>query len=379
MKARHAVAFVLILGLGIGLANLGASRRPVSDPQGRPSVLFTDDSGARALYLLLQRTLGADAATTLGGPLSELRPIEGSGPDTLLVAGPIKPLEHDELFLLDQWLESGGQLILASPDGWTDSESSDSLLESHGVQGKPRSGSPRIVALKPGPASLYLEGGVEWEGEFEVLAQGEDEVMAISVPVGKGRIVALADSSLVSNKALAKADNGVWLYHLVADWGDGRAVFDEHHLGLSQSRGLGHSISRFLFSSWGLPFLQALLVGLVYLVIQGRRLGRPVVQRPAPVLEPLLLVHARAGLLEASSARSLAISRYGSELSYQLRSPGGQPRDLTTLEGEAGKEFLQIQQRAERGQANNRDLLRSAQLAWKIREDVLRGDEQRNK
>jgi Domain of unknown function (DUF4350) len=79
-----------------------------------PSSFFTDATGTRAIYLVLQRLLPAveqwrKPATLLPDPNS------AEAPATLLVFGPAQPLSRSEARALDNWIAHGGQLILAMP------------------------------------------------------------------------------------------------------------------------------------------------------------------------------------------------------------------------------------------------------------------------
>src|SRR5262245_27492837 len=83
----------------------------------RPSSFFTDDTGTRAIYLVLQRLLSAvekwrRPATLLPDPNT------AEAPATLLVFGPSQPLSRSEAQALDNWIAQGGQLILAMPHDW---------------------------------------------------------------------------------------------------------------------------------------------------------------------------------------------------------------------------------------------------------------------
>ena len=110
-----AVASGLCIVLIVIIAALSAS--PSDDTLlRRPSTFFTDQSGARAIYLVLQQVL--PSAEQWRFPFTELERPSNSGLLTLIVMGPMTQLGQTEAAALDAWIESGGQLILASRPGW---------------------------------------------------------------------------------------------------------------------------------------------------------------------------------------------------------------------------------------------------------------------
>ena len=106
----------VFLIVSVLLAGLSGQRS--ADPLlRRPSTFFTDPSGARALLLIIQQLL--PEAAQWRRPLNLLPPPDtASAPSTLIVAGPAKPLSTSEAEHLGRWLNTGGQLILLSANGW---------------------------------------------------------------------------------------------------------------------------------------------------------------------------------------------------------------------------------------------------------------------
>ena len=52
-----------------------------------------------------------------------------------------------------------------------------------------------------------------------MIAAGNNEALAVEIPRVEGRIVAIADPTMISNGALRRSDNAVWLVTLAAAWG----------------------------------------------------------------------------------------------------------------------------------------------------------------
>src|SRR5439155_813563 len=111
-----AVASAICLALIVTIAILSAT--PSRDAFGRrSSTFFTDPSGARAIYLILQQVLPSVEQWRV--PLTALtwrRP--NAGRSTLIVMGAPGPLGHGEAAALQAWLQSGGQLIVATSAEW---------------------------------------------------------------------------------------------------------------------------------------------------------------------------------------------------------------------------------------------------------------------
>ena len=154
--------------------------------------------------------------------------------------------------------------------------------------------------------------------DVNVIAAGNNEALAVEIPVGQGRIVAIADPTMVSNGALRRSDNAVWLVTLAAGWAEGKVFFDEYHHGFGEKRDTGELIRAFLATPWGWMVLQLAAAGLFYVFVYRRRFGR-ISEPPAPArASPLELVNARGGFLQAAAAQGLAAQLIVGELGRNL-------------------------------------------------------------
>jgi hypothetical protein len=317
-----ALASALCVVLMIVIAMLSAE--PSSDTfLRRPSTYFTDPSGARAAYLVLERVLPSVDQWRL--PLTELKPPNRHGVATLIAMGP-DTAGQGESNALDLWIASGGQLILAANADWTIQRSANeksvkNFLDRHGIE-------PDAVARR----------GVKG---------------AIIKPVGLGRIVYVPDRSAFSNENLRTSDNAVWLVERCTEWGGG-ALFDEYHLGFGRQRGFTELISMFAVTPWGLVFLQLALAGAVYTFGCKRRFGRPLAELPVERTNPLESVQAVAGLFATARARGLCAKTI-----YQYLKTYVPPRDLGTY-AETAKTALSARE------LSDAELIRFAQNATEI-------------
>jgi hypothetical protein len=158
--------------------------------------------------------------------------------------------------------------------------------------------------------------------------------MAVEIPVGQGRIVAIADPAMASNGALRRSDNAVWLVSLGAGWGNGKILFDEYHHGFGQKRGTAELTRAFLMTPWGWGVLQIALAGFLYIFAYRRRFGR-IRESPAPDrASPLELLDARAGVLQAAAAQGLAADLIVQHLCQNLTRTRSKTVDTANLSHE---------------------------------------------
>ena len=151
-----------------------------------------------------------------------------------------------------------------------------------------------------------------------MIASGNKEALAVEIPVGQGRIVAIADPTMISNGALRRSDNAVWLVTLAAGWAEGKVFFDEYHHGFGEKRDTGELIRAFLATPWGWMVLQLAAAGLLYVFVYRRRFGR-IMEAPLPArASPLERVNARGGFLQAAAAQGLAVQLIVGELTRNL-------------------------------------------------------------
>ncbi len=345
--------FVIVSGL---LASL--STRPSTDSlRQRPSTFFTDPSGARALFLVVKQFL--PAAEQWRRPFNFL-PLPGApnAASTLIAAEPARPLSSAEAKHLDSWLSAGGQLILFTANGWPlrqrpvpndvesdlepseNADSSETLLSHYAPTLRWTKADKSNTGRAAGSSIPDGEITLRWRRSFintdgaKVIAAVNNAPLAVEVPVGQGRIVAIADPAMASNSALRRSDNAVWLVSLAAGWGAGKILFDEYHHGFGQKRGSVELIYAFLMTPWGWCFLQLVAAGLLYVFVYRRRFGR-IKEPPLPHrASPLELVEARAGVLRVAAAQGLAADLIVQHLCANLGKAHSKNADAANLSRE---------------------------------------------
>jgi len=387
--AGAAIALLFVLA-GV-LASLSGDRRS-DDWLRRPSTYFTDPSGARALLLVMRKLL--PAAEQWRKPLTQLPlPDQPRAANTLIVASPLLPLAKAEAAHLDRWLAGGGQLILASSDGWPVRQRSinESRDERAGEQENKPDGKKTTYLFTHAPAlqwspSRRINTGevhgpaipgkslnIRWQRHFsatgaaKVLAASDNAVLAVELPVGQGRIVAVADPTVLNNRALRAADNAVWLVTLAAAWGNGVTYFDEYHHGFGVQKSAVSLAWAFAKTPWGWCVGQIAAAGLLYIFVYRRRFGRISEAPAATHSNPLELVDARAGIFHAAGAQRLAAQSIMQNLSQELSQAHGRTIDVARLSEYAGNSLAELQALAaktERGEKlSEREFIELGRLA----------------
>lgn len=365
-------AIALLFVLAALLAALSGERRADVILR-RPSTFFTDSSGARALFLVMKKLL--PAVDQWRQPLTRLPlPSSENSSSTLIIGGPLMPMSYAEAEHLDRWLSHGGQLILASADGWPlrERRASQKERQENADPQEPaepqddRKGSvksptylsnraPTVQWTKAkspihratgrsvpaAPLNLRLERHFSSTGDLNVIAAAADDTaLAVELPVGQGRIIAVADPMAISNGALRSADNAVWLVTLAGAWGNGRVLFNEFHHGFGEKRGAARLAWAFSQTPWGWCLWQIAAAGLLYVFAYQRRFGRISEPFLPDHSNPLDLVQARAGIFQAAAAQWLAINLIMQNLGQELSQSRGRVVDVATLNAQTGKKSV---------------------------------------
>ena len=302
----------------------------------RPSSFFTDDTGTRAIYLVLRRLL--PAAEQWRRPLTQLvSPTHPDAPTTLIIFAPHRPIALRQAAALDSWIEQGGQVILVTHQDWpikraergaqagddevSESEATamDTYLGRHGLQIRKRTDRDNEQRLTP-PLLLdryHVTSAEDTEVDHPRMTTGTD-VRVGSKRIGQGRLVVVPDTAAFANQRLRTSQNAVWLVTLCATWGNGRVLIDEFHQGFGVQRGLLVLLGLFLGTPWGWVCAQVALAGLLYVFGTLRRFGRAYDPLPESFGSPVDLLEARRGLFATARARRLAAEMMHQHLQYRL-------------------------------------------------------------
>lgn len=282
--------------------------------------------------LLLAQELGFRAE-----PLSrELMQLPPQG--TLVAIGgcdqPLsRPVSRPEREELARWIQAGGLLIVAGveeyvpedmgltlsqkatceaeKDSWLDPPKAEIELGDGGLGelDVELGALPEVdgtlpystLAYPDGPPLTYAKEVVlerarsvtaDDESEATTLLSSDYGPLAITKPVGRGRVVLIGSGSLLQNRALSEGGGVVFARLLRAFARPAPVLFDEYHLGMGERR----SLVRYLRDRGLSPLLlQVCLVILLALSATSQRLG-------PPVAEPRVEARSTQRYLEAMGA-----------------------------------------------------------------------------
>ena len=296
---------------------------------GRPSSSYaTVEQGTAAWARLLER---------FDHPVERLReaPSEAdvSAGSTLVVLGPTQVTGADVRALRD-FVDDGGRLVIGGRGAqpWL-----VELVESPPVwtsEGETTVAPLADAAEVEGISTVSTSGFGSWaeEGDAEPLLGGEDSVVAAAMSSGAGRVIFVADPSVVDNDHLARDDNAAFALALAGE--DDRPVaFAETFHGYGERSGWGLLPTRAKWVFGGLT-----LGGLLWILARGRRLGPPeqTVRRQPP---------ARLAYVEAV-ATGMARSKQRGEALEPLRERAVAIMERRGLVSDRGVESLMAAARA---------------------------------
>src|SRR5437868_6565831 len=182
----------------------------------------------------------------------------------------------------------------------------------------PRSGGFALLEQTP-LVSLLRSGGRTVAGGVRV---GGGRTVAGGVRVGGGgRAWVVADSSPLSNEGLRHGDSAFFVLSLLERARGGRIAFDEFHHGEGATSGGAASI--FAGPVGGAALLVTGLV-VVFLAVNGRRVGRPVAAGDeATVPSAATYIDAMGELFARSRQRGAIAQRYAEELRRRVGAATG--------------------------------------------------------
>lgn len=295
----------------------------------RPAQPGDDPAGFELFYGVLRRqNVHVEPLEQSLASLAPATPHDPHRAPTVVVDLERTPLDDETQEHLVQWVRSGGELVLAGlPDAWP----REFGLVATNVDGSRsavvRGSTTPDCRVKGTSASLcakevlaHLASGAAFDfsgGRHGVVASFEDgSIYAAHVPLGRGRLLAIASDELLTNAGLSRADNAAAMVLLMshADPVDLR-VAEPHH-GVAPPSTPWTALTR---AGLGLGLLHALLASAVLFLAAGRRLARP---RPAAAPRRRRFIeHVRAvGALYARTGNAAhALSAYAQFAEERLR------------------------------------------------------------
>lgn len=261
---RVAAVVAVIVGANLTVAMVRSATG--GSPGGPTSSSYaTGDDGLGAF---------ADLLDARGHPVVRLRtPLDETDLDptaTLVVADPDE-LSASEADAADTFVRAGGRLLAAGP------RTNPALRRTLGTEldwssAGVESAAPVVpVAEVTGIDEVHAGGEGSWRHTgigLPVLA-ADGRVLAAVATVDGGRVVAVADSSVLHNAYLGEAGNAAFAVAAIGERGRPVLFAEEAH-GYGRSLGLGALPSR-----WRWAAAVAALAGLAWMWSKGRRFGPP--------------------------------------------------------------------------------------------------------
>ncbi len=304
----------LILGL-IGIVAVAyflALVNPSGPGAGPLSARSADRDGVLALRLWLEESHYVVRTFTDDVRLNDLR--------LLFVLNPPVPYTETDIQDVWDWVNHGGHLIVAgNPFRLSD------LLSKFGVSlgGFFADNSPTslTVPLLESPAiqNIFLQG------YYEIAAAPDDAVVhvadgthavIVSFRQGSGSVWVSGSSYPFTNMGLQEGDNAGLILNMLVGLPQGAAIGFDEALRLDTPPTL---LNWLLSSSPGLGIILSMGLTMIYLVMRGRRFGRPI---PLPedrlLREPVEYIQAMANLYRRSGQRSVILSHYRNQLKRHL-------------------------------------------------------------
>jgi len=247
------------------------------------STYSTRPDGTRALYTLLDK-LGY-RVTRIQDSHYVLDEIE-----MLLL---LQPLSFNMLSLnvareIDNWVKLGNTLIVANMGAGEELSELLEVYESKFVEVDiPLTESNGLLRIFKNPPVPTIVSKTKWavsshKQDAIPLFGREDNHSVVSFKSGFGRVFLLSCPYIFTNDGLSQQNNAKFLYNLLTYLSEYAKVgFDEYHHGTSKMTGNGYerpSVMRMLLSSpigWALAY--AAILVFVFLILHGRRLGKPIV------------------------------------------------------------------------------------------------------
>lgn len=283
-----------------------------SGPEGPPLSSYATSRGGLAAYAELLRDRGHEVI--------RLRTrLDDAGLDaaaTVVLLGPDR-VTAAEIGALRDFLVDGGRVVAGGPDpAWLPRLIPDAPAWSP-------AGAPLAVPLAPveevaSVSRVRTAGRGSWNGGGALPLLAGDRTVASVASARAGRVVLLADASMLSNRWLDAADNAAFG---LAAAGPGRPVlFAEAAHGFGPATGL-----RALPVRWRTALVGLAGAAVVWMWAMGRRLGPPETARRSPPPPRHAFVDAQAINLARARAPEEAIAPLKAAARSRLRRRGGLP------------------------------------------------------
>lgn len=326
LKNRRDV--LILIGLFLVLVVfvvLGPGRQQQGDPE-RPTTHSSAEGGALALYTWT-RALGYDSQRL------EYRDFAlDEDDDALVILAPSESISRAHVREMLEWVDGGGTLIFAAESGPFFNPASallDELMVDVAVYSTTATierapPSQPVLDQPPTGEALYRSGHmlVPQRDDYVRIAGAGDALVVAGIKHGSGYIYLSATAYPLTNQGLRDSENAALALNLLRRLPPGgRIQFDEYHHGFFEPPSTGATV---LSSPWGWAIVYAAAVVALYLILSGRRFGRPV-----PLPEEVVrrssaeYVESMADLFQRGGKRGYILGHYRAAFKRRLARPYG--------------------------------------------------------
>lgn len=325
---------VILVVLFLALAGLvGLAPRGDDQQAGGASSFASREGGALALFRWLEG-LGYRVERLA---YREFAPAPEA--DLLVVLAPSERYSREAAEAVRAWVEAGGTLLVAEPRP-NAFAGAVPLLEAFGLTVGPP---PEDQALSQAPVLQPALGDpparqlatrttaiiTSERADLALLAGSQAAPVLVGLQYGAGYVYASAAAQPFTNQGLRDDDNAAVVLNLLRRVPPGGYVlFDEFHHGFV-GQAEANLRALLLGTAWGWAALYAVLVGVGYLALMGRRFGRPVPLRAETDRRSSAeYLVSMAGLLRRGGKGAYALAHYRAQLRRRLARAYGISPDL---------------------------------------------------
>lgn len=320
---------LIIAGLFLALilfVALGPGRRQQSSAPATPTTHSSAPEGALALY-------NWSRAMAYDGRRLEYRPFALDEQDAaLVILDPSEPIDRGEARRTLRWVEGGGTLILADDSPIVFGAPNalfDELKVGLGVYSTTTTierAAPAQPALdQPPTGQALVRTGRQLlprRDDYVKLLGPADAVVVAGIKHGRGYVYLSASAYPFTNEGLRDGENAALVLNMLRRVPPGgRIQFDEYHHGFFTPPSTGSVI---LSSPLGWAAAYAVAAIALYLIVSGRRFGRPI-----PLKEEVArrssaeYVESMADLFQRSGKRGYILRHYHAAFKRRLARPYG--------------------------------------------------------
>jgi len=351
-------AVLAVATLVFAFATVGAA--PTSS--GRTGSVYDDGAGGSAALRRYLAAMGANTTTVQGDRFVP----DPSAATVLFILGATEVITTSDTDNVKKFVAAGGTVIVATDLGLLERPLLDAFdIRVTGIAAPGTHPLRSAIFADPPARAIAVDraGSLSLGPKALALASDGRTTIVAAVREGRGTFYVVASLGPFVAAGLGQADNARFALALAHDAVaiGGTVAFDEYHHGSHPST----DVLVLLQSTWpGRALVFASIVGFLYLVLSGRRLGPPVPLDPRPARSSLEYIRGFAGLVRRSGRGEIARRR----LRRDLR--GGLARALGLDPGMPFDRILATLGATDRARAAEAQAVDDA-LGRRLREDQL--------